>query len=265
MFLGMFVALAVSSVDAVWNLSLRQFGQVVQRVGTAVLVGTVGGLLGGMVGQFFFGVTGSGLFRILGWTLTGMLIGTSVGVFELLTSILRQQEVESAKRKLLKGLIGGTLGGLLGGTLATLLESLWHGILRGDNPEHLFSPTATGFIALGMCIGLLIGLAQVMLKEAWLKVESGRRAGREIILSKERTTLGRAESCDVGLFGDNQIERQHAAIVLQGSRYYLEDGSTPAGTFVNDERAVGRVPLKSGDLIRLGGTVICFRERGKRR
>lgn len=265
MFLGMLVALGVGLVDALWNLSLRQLGQVVQRVGVAVLVGTVGGLIGGMAGQWLFRQTGSTLFLLFGWTLTGLLVGTSVGVFELLSSILSQQEVDSAKKKLLKGLIGGTVGGLLGGILALLFRSLWQGIAPNTDIDQLWSPTATGFIALGMCIGLLIGLAQVMLKEAWLRVESGRRAGREIILSKERTTLGRAEACDVGLFGDNQIERQHAAIVLQGNRYFLEDGSTPAGTFVNDERAVGRVPLKSGDLIRLGGTVICFRERAKRR
>ena len=59
-----------------------------------------------------------------------------------------------------------------------------------------------GFVALGMCIGLLIGLAQVILKEAWVRVEAGFRAGREMILSKPEVTIGRAESCDIGLFGD---------------------------------------------------------------
>ena len=82
--------------------------------------------------------------------------------------------------------------------------------------------------------------------------------------NKDQITIGRAESCDIGLFGDNQIEKLHASILLSGSRYYVEDEKTPAGTFVNDQPAVGRVALRSGDLIRVGGSVLCFRERAKR-
>src|SRR5258708_5404612 len=75
-------------------------------------------------------------------------------------------------------------------------------VVSDKDPEQLWTPTALGFVALGVCIGLLIGLAQVILKEAWVKIESGRRAGKEMILAKEKTTIGRAESCDIGLFGD---------------------------------------------------------------
>jgi hypothetical protein len=264
MFLGMLVALGLSLVDALWNVSFKQVGQVLQRVGVAVLVGCVGGLLGGIIGQLFFGVTHSSIFYVFGWTLTGLLVGTSVGVFELLSGIIRQQDIQGAKKKLLKGLIGGTVGGVIGGILSLLLGAAWAGILKVVDRDTAWSPTAWGFVALGMCIGLLVGLAQVILKEAWIKVEKGRRAGREMILTKERTTIGRAESCDIGLFGDNQIEKLHAAILLTGNRYYLEDAATPAGTYVNDRKVMGRVPLQSGDMIRVGNSVLCFRERQKR-
>src|SRR5689334_11367972 len=70
MFLGMFVALGLSMVDALWNLSVRQFLQILMRVGIAVLVGIVGGLLGGMVGQLLYGWVP--VFYIIGWTLTGL-------------------------------------------------------------------------------------------------------------------------------------------------------------------------------------------------
>jgi hypothetical protein len=261
MFLGMLVALGLSLVDALWNVSFKQVLQVLQRVGVAVLVGCVGGLIGGLIGQVLYNV--SAIFFVFGWTLTGALVGTSIGVFELLSGIIRQQDIQGAKKKLLKGLIGGATGGLLGGILALLLRTSLSGILRADT-DMLWSPSGWGFVALGMCIGLLIGLAQVILKEAWIKVEKGRRAGREMILTKERTTIGRAESCDIGLFGDNQIEKLHAAILLTGNRYYLEDAATPAGTYVNDRKVMGRVPLQSGDLIRVGNSVLCFRERQKR-
>src|SRR5262245_29405854 len=46
LFLGLTVALGLSVLDARLNLSLRRVGLVALRVGTAVLVGSLGGLLG---------------------------------------------------------------------------------------------------------------------------------------------------------------------------------------------------------------------------
>jgi hypothetical protein len=264
-FLGLTVALGLSIVDAVWNLSRGQLGQGLARVGTAILVGFVGGLVGGILGQLLYEASrGLGLFLVFGWTLTGLLIGTSIGVFEILSSVIRQADLSGSLKKLVNGLIGGTAGGLLGGIMALLLRRAWANIFSYADPERLWSPTAIGFMALGMCIGLLIGLAQVILKEAWIKIESGRRAGKEMILSREKTTIGRAESCDIGLFGDSAVERMHAYILMSGNRYYVEDARTPAGTYVNDQPVAGQVPLRSGDRIRVGNSILCFRERQHR-
>lgn len=265
MFLGLFVALGLSFVDALWNLSLRQVGQVFMRVGTAVLVGCVGGLIGGMLGSALYEKTNLGLFFVFGWTLVGLLVGAAIGVFEILSSVVQQQSVSGSTKKMLKALIGGTLGGLIGGVLALLMRLAWRRVFEGKDENALWSPTALGFVALGMCIGLLIGLAQVILKEAWIRIEVGRRAGKEMILTKDKTTIGRAEACDIGLFGDHLIEKLHAWILQSGNRYYLEDGRSPVGTFVNDRPVVGRTPLQSGDLIRVGNSVLRFREKKKRR
>jgi FHA domain len=268
LFLGLMVALGLSLVDSMWNLGLRQPGKVMGRVSVALVVGAVGGLVGGMLGQVL--LQESQVFFVVGWTLTGLLVGASIGVFEILSSLVRQCDVTWARKKLLKCLIGGTVGGIIGGTLALLLKLGWESILasRGQvaDMRSLWSPTALGFVALGMCIGLLVGLAQVILKEAWIRVEAGFRPGREIILAKERTTVGRAEACDIGLFGDNTIEKLHASI-LQASNgyYYVEDSSTPVGTFVNDQPVRGRMQLNSGDLIRVGKSLLRFNERQKRR
>jgi pSer/pThr/pTyr-binding forkhead associated (FHA) protein len=111
---------------------------------------------------------------------------------------------------------------------------------------------------------LLIGLAQVVLREAWLRVEAGFRAGREMVLARDTTTIGRAESCDLGLFGDPEVDKVHARIVRQDGRYLLRDAGSRAGTYVNDERLAGPRPLRSGDAIRVGRSVIRFHERAKR-
>jgi len=248
LFLGLMVALGLSLVDAVWNLGMRQTGKILGRVSVALVVGAVGGLIGGMVGQLLYQAADEmQLFFVLGWTLTGLLVGASIGVFEILSSLVRQRDVSGAGKKLLKCLMGGTAGGVLGGILAMLLKMGWEGAFSGKDPDTLWSPTAMGFV----------------LKEAWIKVEAGFRAGREMILAKERTTIGRAEACDIGLFGDNTIEKFHASILQAGNRYYVEDASTPVGTFVNDQPVRGRMQLSSGDLIRVGKSLLRFNERRK--
>src|SRR5262249_4839613 len=154
--------------------------------------------VGSALGQFFFSLTGWGAFIIVGWTLTGLLVGASVTVYDLVTRLVRRENLSGALRKLNHGLLGGALGGLLGSVVSLLLRSQWGLAQYFNKPEdQLRSSSAIGFVALGLCIGLFIGLAQVILKEAWVRVEAGFRAGREMILSKPETTIGRAEGCDL--------------------------------------------------------------------
>jgi hypothetical protein len=265
MLLGLTVALALGLVDALWVFSLRRFVAIGLRVFTAVVVGAMGGLLGGMVGEALYEVKELSLFFVFGWTITGFLIGVSLGIFDLLASLMQGQDAGLALRKVLKGVLGGTAGGMLGGILSLLLHAGWSRLLRSssETEEYLWSPSAWGFVALGACIGLLIGLAQVILKEAWLKVESGFRKGREVILAKPEITIGRGESCDIGLFGDPQVDKLHASILLKGQRHVLVDEGSDFGTYVNDERIDGSRPLHSGDVIRLGKCMLRFGERQK--
>jgi hypothetical protein len=265
MFLGMIVALALGLVDALWAFSPSQVLQIGPRVLIAGTIGTLGGLFGGLIGQIFYGMLQFSVFLIFGWTITGLLIGSSLGVFDILARLMRGEDLRGAQRKIFNGVLGGTLGGLLGGVLFLLLKGFWTGIFQDKPDTQLWSPSATGFVALGMCIGLLIGLAQVILKVAWVRVEAGFRPGRELILSRPEVTIGRAESCDIGLFGDAAVERLHARILQRGGDYFLADNGSPSGTFVNDRRVGEPVPLRSGDVIRLGRNVLRFREARKQK
>ena len=252
--LGLFVAGVIGLLDALQNAV--GFQRVV-RVLLCMVIGALGGMLAGLIGQLFYNALGGQLWCLLiGWILIGMLIGASIGLFDLFRALASKQESGAPLRKTLNGVIGGCLGGLIGG--------LPFGVLM-SNPNLPRSNLLIGFVLLGLCIGLMVGVAQVILKEAWIKVEQGFRPGRELMLMKDQTTIGRAEACDLGLFGDNQIERQHARILLQDNRYVLADAGTPGGTFLNDERIDGPTPLRSGDRIRVGKSVIRFGERQKRR
>lgn len=262
---GLFVASTIGLLDALLNAV--GFQRVVRSV-VCLIVGMFGGLVGGAIGQMLYGAANNPVFRVLGWAIVGIAIGASIGVFDILRAVTANQPLGQARRKMINGMIGGTVGGVLGAVFFEMVGrgfAALAGVVKDIQPGTMHSPRAIGLVILGICIGLLIGTAQVFLKEAWVKVEAGFKAGREMMLSKPETTAGRAEGNDIGLFGDNGVEKQHCKIVLQGGRYVLVEVGTPSGgTFVNGERISGPTPLRSGDLIGLGKSALRFGERAKR-
>jgi hypothetical protein len=246
---GLWLAAAVGAMDALLNaVGFQRLFRVLVCLG----VGLGGGVFGSALGQL---LPNRGLPLFLGWMIVGIMIGTSIAVFDVVRAVRAAQAVGVAVRKLVNGIIGGLLGGCVGGLLVQWLQ---------DQVSLPRSRLAIGLVALGTSIGLLIGLAQIILKEAWIKVENGVRAGREMMLSRAETTIGKAESCDIGLFGDSQIERLHARILLQGNRYLLADAGSSTGTFLNEQAVTQPVQLRSGDAIRVGSSVLRFGERQKR-
>jgi hypothetical protein len=261
MSLGVLIALGLALVDALAAASQRDAVALGLRLTLAVLIGAVGGLVGGFFGQLFYSLLKWEFLRVLGWVLTGLLVGVAPAAFDMLSAVLRNEDRRGARRKLRNGLIGGSVGGVAGVIVFLVVAGFWERLFQGS--KGLWSPTATGFAALGACIGLAVGLAQVMLKEAWVRVEAGFRPGRELILTKPEITLGRAESCDVGLFGGQGVEKVHAKITRQGDRYLLSDAGTPGGTLLNGTRVGEPAPLRDGDRIQMGNCVLTFGERRK--
>jgi hypothetical protein len=262
MCLGTLVALALGLVDASWNRAGRSGLRLLGRGVVVGLIGCLSGVVGGGVGQYLVSETQLDALVFVGWALTGLLIGASIGAVDVLTQLGQGRSPRGAMRKMMNGLLGGILGGVLGGCLLALI-GYGLGKVLGKPPEDLLSSSAWGFVALGTSIGLFIGLAQVIFREGWVRVVAGFRAGRELILTKDETLIGRAETCDIGLFGDTRVEPTHARIVRQKDRFLIVDANTPGGTFVNDQRITQPTRLKSGDAIRLGWALLRFGERQK--
>ncbi len=241
-----------------WNLG----GKRIAWLAPAVLVGAVAGLGGGLMGQVLYEGTQQDAWQVFGWTLTGLLIGSALGSHDLIVCLTQGHPTRPALRKIANGLIGGVVGGLVGSAFFYALRQGLVTIFARD-PGDLVSASALGFTALGACIGAAIGWAQVLLREAWIKVEAGFRPGRELILAKLETMIGRAESCDVGLFGGKGVEPVHARIVQRGGQFVLVDAGAPNGTYLNDKRIKAPAPLRSGDLILVGNCALRFQERGR--
>jgi predicted component of type VI protein secretion system len=70
--------------------------------------------------------------------------------------------------------------------------------------------------------------------------------------------IGRDSACQIRIEGDGEVSRCHARVFSQGERFCVEDLKSRNGTFVNDARARGVVPLNDGDVIRIGRRRIRF-------
>jgi hypothetical protein len=250
--LGGLVAASVGLVDALLNAAK---GERMPRVLLCGTLGFAGGAAGGLVGEILNAFLGVPLF--VGWMLAGTLIGGSVGAFDVLQALSSGKGAHGSFRKMRNGVYGGLLGGLLGGVPYTFLDAV---------PRLNHSGLTIGLVLLGSCIGLMIGLAQVVLLEAWLVVVEGFRPGRELSLTKEETTIGRGEGCDLGLFGDASVAKLHARVLVRNNRYLLAHDAEEGETLLNGA-AVGPEPvrLRGGDAIHIGRNLLRFGERQKRR
>lgn len=253
---GLTIGLGLSYLDGRWNSKGTTIWAQSLVAGT---LGAAGGLLGGLIGEGLFKL--HFVFSPVGWTITGLFIGLGLVMFEIYESIKDSGKKEAAMKKAGKCLLGGGLGGAAGGILFLLFQLVWN---KAFGPGLFWTPAALGFSALGLCIGLFIGLTQVLLKDAWVKVESGRSRGKELLLCAPRLVMGRDEGCQLGLFGDPNIAKQHAAITKKENSYFVEDLGSSDGTFVNNRRISGLTALQSEDMIQLGKTKVRFLEVAKR-
>jgi pSer/pThr/pTyr-binding forkhead associated (FHA) protein len=96
----------------------------------------------------------------------------------------------------------------------------------------------------------------------FLIFRDGERSHRLFVLDeqRERVTLGRRSSADIPLDWDGEVSRLHAELVRKGVDWTLmDDGLSLNGSFVNGQPVRGHRRLRDGDAIRVGATVLVFR------
>jgi pSer/pThr/pTyr-binding forkhead associated (FHA) protein len=94
----------------------------------------------------------------------------------------------------------------------------------------------------------------------YLDADGGQQ---ELVLTgaAHRLTVGRAVENDLAVPSDGQVSRVHAVIEWVGGQWTIsDDGLSRNGTYVNGERLTGRHRLQAGDSIRIGTTLLAFRD-----
>lgn len=239
--IGIFVGVFISAIE---GLSVGHKNQTWEGVKLGALAGLLGGAGGLFMGELAFGVFGGLGGRIIGWSIFGLAVGLGAGW------------VGRSPARLRNGSLGGCLGGAIGGALYQSVTALF--------------PQTTGrglaLALLGAAIGLGIGLVSEILKRGWFMVirsqSRNAREGKEYPLVKAKTTIGRAEESDVGLFGDQSVANLHAVVERQKGKFILSRGEGLVR--VNHVPVTQPVQLKNGDRVEIGGTLLLFRERAGR-
>lgn len=227
-----------------------------------VVVGLIGGFLSGMVGGLVYtplnmlatnladGPMGlvSFLVQILGrslaWAFAGMAMGLGQGI------ALRSQ------RLLLFGFLGGVLGGLLGGLLFDPIDMV---LLGPDKPSAHWS-RLVAIVVIGAAVGALVGVVELLARDAWLRMTAGPLSGKEFLLFRDVMRVGSSPRADLYVFNDPGVAGQHATIRRVGDEVELE-AARGAGPVLVNGRPTTTARLRHGDRIALSRTEFVFERR----
>jgi hypothetical protein len=226
-FVGGFIcSLAANIVYAPLNhLATRQGGDTESVLSTLGFVIQVGG-------------------RSFAWCLAGMAMGLGQGI------ALR------SKRLLLYGFLGGIVGGLLGGLLFDPIDLI---LLGSDKPSAHWS-RLVGFAVIGLSVGGMIGLVELLARDAWLRMTQGPLAGKEFLIFKDVMNVGASPRSDIYLFNDPLVAAQHAILRAQGEECEVEACQSSHPVLLNN-RPVTRARLRHGDNVTIGRTAFVFQQR----
>ena len=86
-------------------------------------------------------------------------------------------------------------------------------------------------------------------------VEPADRRGRAYELADE-LTLGRAVGCQITLDDDTFVSQLHARLFRRDGQLFVEDLGSTNGTFLNRKKVSSATPLKRGDHLQVGKTVL---------
>ena len=181
--------------------------------------------------------------RMFAWTLAGSAMGLGQGV------ALR------SRRLLAYGFLGGVIGGLLGGLLFDPIDLV---ILSGRIGAE--SSRLVGFLAIGAAVGAMIGIVELLSRDAWLRMVEGPLAGKEFLIFRDTMNIGASPKSEIYLFNDDKVAPTHATLRVIGDETEITARDRVHPLLVNSN-AVKTARLRHGDRITIGNTSFLFEQR----
>jgi len=228
------------------------------------LVGFVGGLVSGVVAGVIYGplshaaqhqiASSSGSLRSVGfllqmiarmmaWTLAGAAMGLGQGI------ALRSGKLLSY------GFLGGIIGGMLGGLLFDPLD-----LVLGSGRIGADSSRLIGFAVIGIAVGTMIGVVELLTRDAWLRMIEGPLAGKEFLMFRDVMNIGASPRSEIYLFNDAKVAQTHATIRMVGDECEINARDRINPLLVNGQ-PVRTSRLRHGDRIQIGDTSFLFEQR----
>ena len=103
----------------------------------------------------------------------------------------------------------------------------------------------------------IAGLTSPVNEEACLVQIYGPMLGKKFVLEKDEITIGRGEGCEIVLELEN-VSRRHCSLLQRTDGVFLRDNGSTNGTYLNNVEVRGETPLRSGDLVKVGGAIFKF-------
>ncbi len=82
-------------------------------------------------------------------------------------------------------------------------------------------------------------------------LSGGSAAGKTVPVSGAQFIIGRDEQCNLRP-ASATVSKRHCAVLTKSGKISLCDLNSTNGTFLNDQQVQGEVPLKDGDVLKVG-------------
>src|SRR5882672_11106225 len=89
------------------------------------------------------------------------------------------------------------------------------------------------------------------MKISLMVLSAGSAAGKLLPVNVAQFIIGRDSGCNMRP-ASAMISKRHCAVLVKNGKVFLRDFDSTNGTFVNDEAIHGEVPLKDGDVLKVG-------------